>query len=823
MRRLFEAEQAIAQSLASNVEAFTHLCSILRSLYQLAAVSALEIVRELTPDAVDNSSLGAFAKRFNQPTDGLPVEILEVATPVIRAYVSRTYHVGWFEVDATYGNTLAAEAAVWVAFRNKKPGHGVMSMADFDEWTPRLSRLVTRSLACFGDALPKVVQDGTLKVTVGSSEMVLRTPLLRDGLPAVITSVMSRKGIWKLEGQTLSWTHSATYSVDLPADSVFEELETSFPSNFSVVELEFEGKRHSVFANVPVRQTSTFEGRSKELVALAEWINEPAESRGCLIYGDGGFGKTTLALEFLNRVLEGEEVLTARPPSVICYYSAKMTRWSDEGVIHLQGVSDAMEDCVREILYCLYPVLSKDFYKLTGNALIDRVAAEFSQQGFTRDDILLVLDNTETLASSPATVEAFSSFLKHIGRRLGRFLLTSRRREIVAFEPLEIRKLSDSESTRLMRRLADEHDVKAIKQAGEATLRQAANQLSNKPLLIDTLVKYLARSPVGIKEAIEQVFRKTNDQLLEFLYADAWLRINELQQDVFLVLVTAAVPLNSNCVADACALVGIQHGEFQQGLNETYFATMTDYGDRYELQLVELAERFFRAQLKKRTDADHRRIADFARKVDAQATGRNRVEMAYRQDRVAEAFRSQYAKAAKIAGEQGDLRGAEENFKWAIEEEPLNAALHDRFAWFLLNRCQRPENARSIAEKAVHLDPHNADAWLTLGLCCYRLGDLANGDKYIENAKSKGKPEGLCLLRMGIARYYAVKKAPYGKEAPDWLGEGAYLIDRAIKSMAPNADFGAKNMWEARRYQQMFLDLQYRIRSRQMVLEDPAA
>lgn len=671
--------------------------------------------------------------------------------------------------------------------------------------------------------MPVVAGGSVLQIALGSSNLRLKTPLLRDGGPIVVTSVAPRKGIWKLEGQTLAWAKSDTFIVDLPAASVFEELESNFPSNFAVIELEFEGQKHSVFSNVPVRQTCTFEGRSAELGTLTEWMNEPEESKFCLIFGDGGFGKTTLALEFLNRVLDSDVVLTSRPPSVICYYSAKMTRWSDQGVVHLHGISDAMEDCVRELLYCLYSVLSKDYFKLSGAALIDRVASEFNQQGFGRSDILLVLDNTETLATSPAEVEEFSSFLKQIGRRLGRVLLTSRRREFVAFEPLQISALSDSESASLMRRLADEYNVVAIKQAGEATLRRATKQLANKPLLIDTLVKYLARSNVGINDAIEQVFRKTNDQLLEFLYNDAWLRINELQQDVFLVMVSATVPLNSLSVADACALVGIQHVEFQKGLDETYFAMVTDYGDRYELQIVELAGRFFQQQLIKRSDADRRRIDDYARKVDSQANGRHRVEQSYRQDRVAEAFRSQYAKAAKIATAQGDLKAAEENFNWAIEEDPMNAALHDRFAWFLLNRCQRADDARKQAEKAVALDVYNADASLTLALCLYRVGDINDGDKQIDAARAKGKPDGLCFLRMGIARYHAVKKSPYAKESSKRLKEGIFFIERATRSMDGQDNYWAKNMREAHRYQQLFLELQTQIRHRAIDAEDRLA
>lgn len=814
MRNLFEAQLAVAEQLTSSSERFNYLCSVLRSLYQAGAVTALEIIREQTPDAMDNAALGAFAKRFNQPTDGLPVEILEVATPVIRSYVSRTYHLGWFERDPNHGDTLAAVASTWVSFRNKKPGHGVLSKADIDAWAPKLSVLLRRSLACFGDTLPRVADTNTLEVSIGSTKLTLKTPLLRAGMPVVISGVETRKGIWKLEGQTLSWDKSDSFTVDLPEGSVFEELESNFPSKFDVIELEFEGKKHSVFSNIPVRQTSTFEGRSKELGALAEWMNEPEESKFCLIFGDGGIGKTTLALEFLNRILEGDEVLTARPPSIISYYSAKMTRWSDEGVIHLRGISDAMEDCVRELLFCLYPVLGKDYYKLSGTALVDRVASEFTQQGFQRNDVLLVLDNTETLATSPAEVESFSAFLKQIGRRLGRVLITSRRREFVAFEPLQISALSDEECTSLMRRLANEYNATAIKQAGDAKLRRAAKQLANKPLLVDTLVKFLARSPVGIDQAIEQVFRKTNDQLLEFLYDDAWLRINELQRDVFLVLIAASVPLDSFCVADACALVGIQHVEFQKALDETYFATVTDYGDRYDLQIVELAGRFFQQQLQKRADGDRRRITDFALKVDAQATRRHRVEKNYQQDRVAEAFRSQFAKAAKIATAQGDLRAAEENFKLALEEEPMNAALHDRFAWFLLNRCQRPEDAKKVAEQATKLDPHNADASLTLALCWYRLDELAKGDSEIETARKKGKPQALCLLRMGIARYHAVRKLPNSKDAPELLKQGIMSIGQAIKSMDPEDSFVSKNMREARRYEKLLQELQYVIKSR---------
>ena len=132
------------------------------------------------------------------------------------------------------------------------------------------------------------------------------------------------------------------------------------------------------------------------------------------------------------------------------------------------------------------------------------------------------------------------------------------------------------------------------------------------------------------------------------------------------------------------------------------------------------------------------------------------------------------------------------------------------------------DNAREQAEKAVKLDPHNGDASLTLTLCLYRLGDVKGGDEQLEAARKNGKPEGLCLLRMAIARYHVVKNSPYDKDAAKRLKEGSFFIDQSIKSMDGHDSYGAKNMREARRYQQLFFELSYKIRSRAIEPEDPS-
>jgi hypothetical protein len=75
---------------------------------------------------------------------------------------------------------------------------------------------------------------------------------------------------------------------------------------------------------------------------------------------------------------------------------------------------------------------------------------------------------------------------------------------------------------------------------------------------------------------------------------------------------------------------------------------------------------------------------------------------------------------------------------------------------------------------------------------------------------------------MAIARYHAVKKSPYDRDAAKRLKEGMFFIDQLIKLMGGQDSYWEKNMREARRYEQLFLELSYKIRSREIDPEEPS-
>jgi hypothetical protein len=559
--KIYETQLHEASFNQSDSQKLSYLSSVMRSLLQSLALSAFEITLRMTPAKDDNTVIRGLLDRFGQPTDGLPLEALDIIIPIVRSNVAKNYMMGWFE-KSTHSDPIVGQLLEWIEFRNRKPAHGVLDAKTTAHWADRLHKLIQCVLSAFESALPKVQHDGIPTLDVAGSPVPLSTPLVISGHAVVISKVVSRKGIWKLHGQLLSWTD---------------------------------------------------------------------------------------ALQFFNNLIEGRLADLVVLPSVICFYTAKKTRWTDDGLVHFKGISDAMEDGVRELLYLFYPVLGKEWYRVSGDALIDKIEGEFVRQGFNRNDILLIIDNTETLATSQLDAEELGDFLTTVGKKLGRVVITSRRRELLNATPIAVSSLSEDEAILLVRRLGSDYNAQAILQAGESRLRAACKQLMYKPLLLDTLVRYIARSSTGLQNGLDQILKKTNDQLLEFLYEDAWARMNELVREVFMVLVSLASPINGKCIGDACTEVGVQHTEFQGSLDETYFASVIDHGETYDLEIVDLAKEFFRQKKHRAPDATRERLDNTAFMVDKLETDRHKIEMQYKQDRVADGFRSEFAKAVKIS------------------------------------------------------------------------------------------------------------------------------------------------------------------------------
>ena len=800
MKNIFKGHISTASAIVNNSERLTYLTSVLRSLLQLTVVTSFELIRAQTP--ADEIDLKEFTNRFCKPSDGLPLEILDSVIPFLRCYVNKQYMNGWFEPTSSVLVPLNKQLMSWVQFRNKRTGHGILDRSTTKEWAERTEELIKACLDVFDLAIPVQDDESSIKLSSELNHLYIETPILQKGKAVVITSIVTRKGIWKLRGQLLSLEDAEEFTINLPQDNVFSIESVRSDDTYKIADIISNNKEYSFFHNIPVRQTDTFEGRQAELATLAEWMDDE-DSRYCLIFGDGGYGKTTLVLELFNSFMEDQYDFKEPLPTIISYHTAKKTKWTEEGLVHFSGISTAMDECIRELMRYFYPVLPKEWYAISGRQLIDKAVGVLKENKLSRDDILLILDNTETLATSPQEVKDLGAFFKVVGKKVGRIIITSRRREFIEATPIIVEGLSEAESISLMQKLATEYNALPILQAGNSKLRKISKQLMQKPILLETLVKYISRSNFGIDAAIDNIFRKSNEELLEFLYEDAWVRMNDVQQKVFLVLVHIMSPLDQYSVSQVCQEVGIQISDFQSSLVETHFASLTDYGRTYTLELVDLAEKFFLQQFSKLNADEKKKLKGLATSVDSNVLRREAIEKEYKADRVGEAFRNEFAKSAKIHVEKGDISGAIELYKLAIEDDPLNSALHDRFAWLLFNKTQDLEYAERMALKAIELDPHNCDALVDAALIYYRLRQLSKGDEYIDKARQEGRPFSFCLLRKAIARYHYAKNETNLNRSIAMLEYAQELLKTAENKNDKNHGYGAKNLQNIKKYQDL--------------------
>jgi tetratricopeptide (TPR) repeat protein len=800
MEKLLSKRLQQLEQLDSNVEKYLYASSILRSLLQTGLIVCFEFIERFIPSGeIDVSN---YKSRMGQPSDGLPVEALDYLLPHLRHFLEPKFADGWFE-KLGFEKNLSRELNTWVEFRNKTTGHGHLDQSDANLWSKKAHSLIKRLINCFEYILPKVTIKGQFLNPIYEN-LNIKTKLTHNDQPFIITKIASKNGLWKMSVQTLCYEKKQTLVIDLPIENVFITKLSNSGQDYDLSEIHVENEEYAFFHNIPVPQTTTFEGRDKEINELTGWLLDE-DSRVCLIFGDGGYGKTTLILEFLNKLKNDELDLKKPLPGIISYHTSKMTRWTDGGLIHLKGKNNVVEDCVRQLMTLFESPLNKSWYTLSGKPLIQKAEQLLVKNGYKRDDVLLIIDNAETLAASPSDVKELAITLNLIKKTLARVIITSRRKETIEAAPIEVKELSETEAVSLITRLANEYEATPINQAGSARIKRLVKQLMYKPLLIDCLVRYIARTKEKIDVGLETLFGKSNDELLEFLYEDAWLRIGDGPKKVFKVLVSLSCQLNNDSISKICQEVGVQISEFMDSLDETYFGGITDYGYRFELELVPLAESFFNKKISKLCKTEQSEIKESAQNVDRYIAEKVRVEQAYKSDRVAEAFKSEWAKAAKVTCDSGDYPKAKEHYEMALLDDPYNAALYDRYALFLLNRLRNIPLALKCATKSVELDKDNGDSYLTLAMIYYRKDDLENGDKSIDLALMHGKSKAHCSLAMGVARYHFAIRNIKSNKSKYMLEEAISILRTAFKLNSKDDRYYEKNIEEISKYTELAL------------------
>jgi len=480
--------------------------------------------------------------------------------------------------------------------------------------------------------------------------------------------------------------------------------------------------------NIPSRLTHNFTGREHEIAELTDWLND-VDSRACMIYGDGGIGKTTLTVEFLQRLIEGK-IDTQYKPEMISFYTAKKTRWGLNGleIINLSeaGISDVATHIARSLEG---GNLDKTWYNKQPNELIAKLSSYLTNiWGIKRVNHLLILDNTETMSNSPEETRLLAKNISELSRHVGRILLTSRRREAIEARNIEIKPLTEDESLQFIRTRAIELKRTPLISAGESTIRKYCRKLQNKPLVLEVFVQAVGSHGISLEQAFDRVMRMQTQDLGEFLYTDAWNRLASEMRHLLLIMTNISDIHDETLLKLCCRHANVGVTQAFDILEESRgIAQIAQYDNNSQITFSTefmkfCSERTFRINgidvpTKESIEKIRSRYNEFLKSSTSKI-----------QDRLSQAFRNPFAKAAHIASREGRDEDCEMYYELAVNDDKENGWLLDRYAFFLSTHYSgRQAEALDWAKRSVALLPQEKEAWFTKGAIESKLGMTNDG------------------------------------------------------------------------------------------------
>lgn len=512
---------------------------------------------------------------------------------------------------------------------------------------------------------------------------------------------------------------------------------------------------------MPSRLTDHFSGREAELSQLKEWADD-LDSRAAMLYGDGGMGKTTLAVEFAHRLLDGS-IPSVWKPEMVTFYTAKQTRWGVDGIEHIRATSGSIIDLAAEVYRSLSgKAADRTWFDKSVDAVVDKLAGYLADWKIDRRSHLLIIDNTETMATDESEVRALASHILKLARKVGRILITSRRREPLEANQIEVPALAPNESVALLRNRARELGRMPILQAGDAKLRQIARKLGNRPLTLEVFIQTLTDDTIGLDRAFERVLQMERKDLGEFLYADAWRRVSPRVQGLLLVMTAVADLQDEALVKFCCQQVGVSLMDAFDALAESRgIATVRRVDGHTE---VVLNSDFIQFARDKQVRVDGRVLPtpEVVERVKKNYLEFLRSKTSDVRDRISVAYRTPFARMAWQAFRDGRFQECESAYEMAVADDPDNGPLFDRYAYTLFS-VRRYEDALAKAKEATRLAPEDAECWFTRGLVESRLGHVDESEHTLARAAALGKPAHLCRLQLAYA---------YANADPPRIAEG---------------------------------------------------
>lgn len=751
------------EECTSKVECRVRVIVSIRLLLQQATYGLLEWVSQQSPSPElqpDHQVIQA----LRSPADGALVEGFEALlitcekmgwSGIARILVVPTEQRPATLICQTYPKNVQGllRAVVWLR-NDGAEGHGLVGGYQREAEIDALRFLIDK----LSPVLPKIMADGN--VSIGIDRMARKLEFVKcwDEAPALIRRIKILSPDRVRAYCQVDMGENSRKDFTYEASNPFKNIGGRELPTLAIWENSWEP-----FCYLPERTTDSFTGRDHQLEELKDWANDE-ESRSCLIYGDGGYGKTTLALEFLHRILD-EDLQIEWRPTLILFYTAKRWQWGLNGLEPISaGQPHLMEllAFIHLLLFGDYP--SADFYRLEVSQAAIKLQGRIKDElKVERKDIVIVIDNAETLIESDEARARFGKELKEVSRRVGRVILTSRRHEHLGADPIGIDALSESEAVDFLRDRAEKLSLSVVKRAKDGEILDALKKLERRPIVLNAFANALSDPAVKrIEQAADRVAGMLRKDLGTFLFADTWARLGPGVRRLLLLMTRIGDAHESQSLRICADIAGVSVQAAEQALQETG-GIASQINVQGDLQLT-FSNNFLEYAREKTVQ-----LADGTVSPSEAEITRARVQYSdylkgtrlYSGDRIAAAFRTPQAKAAHRARQEGDLTESQRLFESAILADRDNGWLWDRYAYFLFHDIRDNDAALLKSKKAVELLPLEGEVWLTRGLIEARLGQARPCEISLERAEAQGVAWQRCATQRAWA-YLKTKPAQLG-------------------------------------------------------------
>ncbi|SDL68831.1 NB-ARC domain-containing protein [Catalinimonas alkaloidigena] len=518
-------------------------------------------------------------------------------------------------------------------------------------------------------------------------------------------------------------------------------LTLKFPST------HFENDQSNISHNLPVPDfdETGFIGRQQDVEALTKLI---LSNRVVSVLGDGGIGKTALALKVAYDIVDMNE---SCPFELIIWTSAKTTMLTTKGIEEIHTAITDYSGLIAEISI-----------SIGGENKLNEILEYLAYF-----NTLIVIDNLETIQT-----EEVRNFIRNAQTKC-HILITSRIGLGELEYPRKLNGLSESESAKLIREIARIRNSETLLRLPQKTLVEISSKLYFNPLAIKWFVSTVE---TGIPPH-EVINNKEN--LLEFCLTNVY---EKLSSGAISILKTIRASRKKVTNAEIIYLSNLDPLDTRKHLIELFKTTLIsrqiEDGSNYE-QVTYFISDFAKDFLSKKYPIEQEYIKNHIKKSKELNTGISQIKKVQKYNifalnalvyenqnqmisakflqealifskngdfesalqKVKEAknidpnYFEVYRVGAFIKATQGDLLSADEDYKLGLEIAPNNLRLLYYYAQFLMFKLEDINSALFYAKNVYNQQPNHPYTAFLIARCWNYSQEFNKAIQVIKNLK----------------------------------------------------------------------------------------